>query len=59
MTLVGKSITGLSDDKQKVSGVVSRVTVVGGTPKVYVGNQVVSLNNISDVLASGTASPSA
>jgi flagellar basal-body rod modification protein FlgD len=58
LSLIGKQINGTSDSNQAVSGVVSRVSVIGGSPKVYVGDQTVSLNNITDVLSPTPASPS-
>jgi flagellar basal-body rod modification protein FlgD len=49
-TLIGKQIDGLDDNGNPVSGVVQKVSVLNNTPKLYVGSQVVSLNNIQDVL---------
>ncbi len=49
-TLIGKQIDGLDDDGNPVSGVVQRVSVLNNTPKLYVGAQVVSLDNVQDVL---------
>jgi flagellar basal-body rod modification protein FlgD len=49
-TLIGKQIDGLDDSGNPVSGVVDKVSVLNNTPKLYVGSQVVSLNNVQDVL---------
>jgi flagellar basal-body rod modification protein FlgD len=49
-TLIGKQIDGLDDDGNPVSGVVQKVSVLNNTPKLYVGAQVVSLDNVQDVL---------
>jgi flagellar basal-body rod modification protein FlgD len=54
--LIGKQIDALSDDNKKISGVVDRVTITDGTPKLHVGDSVVSLNNISDIEPSSTGS---
>jgi flagellar basal-body rod modification protein FlgD len=52
-SLIGKTIDGLDDSGNQASGVVQKVSVVNNTPKLYVGTQIVSLNNIQDVLPSG------
>jgi flagellar basal-body rod modification protein FlgD len=49
-TLIGKQIDGLDDSGNPVSGVVQKVSVLNNTPKLYVGSQIVSLNNVQDVL---------
>ncbi|HEV2969618.1 MAG TPA: flagellar hook capping FlgD N-terminal domain-containing protein [Pirellulales bacterium] len=52
-SLIGKKIDGLDDSGNQASGVVQKVSIVNNTPKLYVGTQIVSLNNIQDVLPSG------
>jgi flagellar basal-body rod modification protein FlgD len=49
-SLIGKSIDGIDDSGNPAAGVVSKVSVSNSTAKVYVGSQVVSLNNVQDVL---------
>jgi flagellar basal-body rod modification protein FlgD len=51
--LIGKQITGLDDTGSNVSGVVSKVTVNGGQPRLLVGSQSVSLKNVAEVLPPG------
>ncbi len=50
--LMGKHITGLDDSGNSVDGTVSQVSVVDNATKLYVGNQIVSLNNIQSVFSS-------
>jgi flagellar basal-body rod modification protein FlgD len=49
-SLLGKNIDGIDDSGNPASGVVSKVSVSNSTAKLYVGSQVVSLNNVQDVL---------
>jgi len=62
--MLGKKVNALSDDAKPVSGVVNRVSVSGGVPKLHIGDATVSLSNVSDILpdgaaASGTVTPAA
>jgi flagellar basal-body rod modification protein FlgD len=54
-SLIGKNIDGLDDSGNSATGVVSKVSIVNGDPKLYVGSQIVSLNNVRDVLPTGAA----
>lgn len=47
--LIGKTITGLSDDNEFVTGQVDSVSVVDGTPKLHVGEWTVKLTNVSEI----------
>lgn len=49
-SLIGKKIAGLDNDKQRVTGVVDKVTIVNGVPSVHLGEKTVGLKNISDIL---------
>jgi flagellar basal-body rod modification protein FlgD len=49
-SLIGKQIDGIDDSGNPASGVVQKVSVLNNAPKLYVGAQVVSLNNVQDVL---------
>jgi flagellar basal-body rod modification protein FlgD len=49
-SLIGKQIDGIDDSGNPASGVVQKVSVLNNAPKLYVGTQVVSLNNVQDVL---------
>ena len=51
-SLIGKTIDGIDDSGNPASGVVQKVSIVNNTPKLYVGAQTVSLNNVADVLPS-------
>jgi flagellar hook assembly protein FlgD len=50
-SLLGQSITGLTDgsNPQTVTGVVSSVSIADGTAKLQVGNNTISLNNVSGI----------
>lgn len=49
-SLIGKHVTGLDDNAKQVSGVVDRITLSDGVPKLHVGDQTVGLENLSEVL---------
>ncbi|MEL7264121.1 MAG: flagellar hook capping FlgD N-terminal domain-containing protein [Planctomycetota bacterium] len=57
--LIGKSITGLSDDGSDVSGSVERVTVETGgeagsrTVRIHVDGNTISLDNVREITPSG------
>jgi flagellar basal-body rod modification protein FlgD len=48
-SLLGKQIKALTDDGISVNGVVDRVTVIKGTPRLHVGSLEVGLNNLSEI----------
>jgi flagellar basal-body rod modification protein FlgD len=49
-SLIGKQIEGLTDSGDKVSGVVDKVTVADGQPRLHVGNQTIRLKNVRLIL---------
>ena len=49
-SLLGKKISGLTDQGDKVQGVVDRVTVANDKTTVHVGADEVSLKNIGEIL---------
>ncbi len=49
-SLLGQTITGMTDDGQQVSGWVERVSLVDGAAKLHVGDQVVSLKNVAGIV---------
>ena len=49
-SLIGKRIDAVDDDGNPASGIVQKVSVLKNSPKLYVGSQIVSLNNVQDVL---------
>ncbi len=48
--LMGRNIHGLADDGQYVTGVVERVTLLGREVQAHVGDHVINLRNIAEVL---------
>lgn len=53
--LLGRTITGLTDDGTRVEGVVDKITVTDGTPVLYVGDDAVSLSNVEGIVPTETA----
>jgi flagellar basal-body rod modification protein FlgD len=49
-SLIGKNIDGIDDSGNPAAGVVSKVSIANNAAKIYVGSQVLSLNNVQDVL---------
>ena len=47
--MIGKNVTGLTSDGTSVSGIVSKVTVSGGTPQLTIGQNTISLTNIQTI----------
>jgi flagellar basal-body rod modification protein FlgD len=52
--LLGGTITGLNDSGDKITGMVDRVTLDNGVATLHIGDNTVSLNNVSEVLPAGT-----
>jgi flagellar basal-body rod modification protein FlgD len=54
-SLLGRTVTGLrdGDHPQTVTGTVDKVTIADGVAKLQVGNDTVSLNNVSAILPAG------
>jgi flagellar basal-body rod modification protein FlgD len=50
-SMIGKNVTGLSDEAKQVSGQVERVTVVDGVPKLHIGADKVDLKNLREIVA--------
>ncbi len=48
--LMGRNILGLTDDGQYITGIVDRVTLHGKEVKAHVGDHVIDLRNIAEVL---------
>jgi flagellar basal-body rod modification protein FlgD len=48
-TLIGKTVTGLSDANQTITGAVSKVSLSNGEAKLSIGNDTMSLKNISGI----------
>ena len=47
--LVGRNVQGLADDGSNASGKVDSVTITGGTAKLNIGQQTVSLTNVQQI----------
>jgi len=52
MSLLGKTIQGMTDDGQSVSGQVERVTFEDGATKLHIGSDIVPLENVTEVAVS-------
>lgn len=48
--LMGRNILGLTDDGQYVTGIVDRVSLLGKEVQAHVGDHVINLRNIAEVL---------
>lgn len=62
-SLLGRNILGLDDEGQYITGTVDRVTIEDEKVKAHVGDHVVSLKNVAEILpgeddAAGATSPS-
>jgi flagellar basal-body rod modification protein FlgD len=53
-SLIGKTISGLDTDSDKITGVVERVTVADGVPKLHVNGKQVDLKNVGEILPTET-----
>lgn len=49
-SLIGKTIVGLTDKGADVTGQVESVTIVGGVPRLIVGEDSIALNNVRLIL---------
>ena len=52
-SLIGKEIRALDTNAENVVGVVDRVSVVDGVPKLHIGSREVTLNNVGEIRSSG------
>jgi flagellar basal-body rod modification protein FlgD len=51
--LLGRTVVGLSDSSEIVTGRVDRVSIEDGTPRLHVGEHSVALKNVSEILPEG------
>ena len=49
-SMIGRTVTGLSDDLERVTGLVDRVTIEEGIPKLHLGQYTIDLKNVSEIL---------
>ena len=50
-SMIGKTVKAMSDDAKEVSGLVDRVTVTDGEPRLHIGDKAVRLKNVKEVLS--------
>jgi flagellar basal-body rod modification protein FlgD len=50
-SMIGKTVEALSDDAKNVRGVVDKVTVTDGEPRLHIGDKAVRLKNVREILA--------
>jgi len=53
--LLQRTINALDDEGNRVTGKVDRVTVEDGLPKLHIGDSIVSVQNVTEILADGAA----
>ena len=53
-SMLGRMVMALTDDSQLVTGRVDRVTIEDGQPKLHLGEHVVDLKNVSEILSGPT-----
>ena len=56
-SLIGKTVYGLTEDGEQVSGTVDRVSIVYGVPQLHVGNYKFDIRNVAGILPPGEAPP--
>jgi len=49
--MIGRTIMGMTDEGDPVTGAVDRISIVDGVPQVHVGPYSVRMENISDIYA--------
>lgn len=55
-SLIGRKVTGLNTDAERVEGVVDKVTVTDSKPILHIGDNKIELNNIEAILPTTTSS---
>ena len=53
--MIGKWIVGLSDEGERVAGLVDRITIEDSEAKVHVGDYAIALTNISEIASEAQA----
>ena len=49
-SVIGRLVAGLTDDGERIAGRVDGVSFVDGKPRLYVGEHIIDLENVSDIL---------
>jgi flagellar basal-body rod modification protein FlgD len=52
--LLGRVISGLTEKSERITGAVDKVSIADGDIKLHIGEQTVSLNNVSEIQPEGT-----
>ena len=53
--LIGKTISGLSSDAERVTGTVDRVEVADGVATLYIGDDAITMENITEIKSTSTS----
>jgi flagellar basal-body rod modification protein FlgD len=48
--LLGQTVSALSDDAEWVTGEVDKITIEDGIPKLHIGDDIVDLKNVSEIM---------
>ena len=48
--LIGKKVEGLTDDGKKITGVVDKVSIANGKPRLHIGTTSIDLKNVGQIL---------
>jgi len=49
-SMIGRLVAGLTDDGEQIAGHVDGVSLVDGKPRLYIGEHIIDLENVSDIL---------
>ena len=49
-SMIGKTVEALSDDAKTVKGVVDKVSVTDGEPRLHIGDKAIRLTNVKEIL---------
>jgi flagellar basal-body rod modification protein FlgD len=50
-SLIGRTVTGLTDDGERITGKVDRVTVADGKTKLHIGEKTIAMKNVGEIVA--------
>jgi len=48
-SLIGKKVEGLTDDGKEISGIVDRVTIADGKPRLHIGDKSLDLKKVREI----------
>lgn len=52
-SLIDKEVTAVREDGSELTGVVDKVSIIDGMPRLHIGEETVSLFNVTEVLSTG------